>query len=576
MHLRRVHVITLLACAAPIAGAQTTTRESVDSNGFEVAEGGAMPAISADGRHVAFVSHTTELVPGFGNGVRQLYTRDRQTGVVLPVSVDLQGGVASGTVELIQHSMSADGSIIVFSGAADDLVAGDDNNTYDVFVRDVAAGVTELASVSSSGAQGNGFSTWASVSADGRYVCFESNATNLVAVDSNGSLPDVFVHDRVTGATEIVSLKTSGAQLITLDGVPEISPDGSTVTFGSHDVDVVPGDQNLTSDVFVRDLVHGVTERVSLADDGGEANGGSFTSSMSNDGRFVVFMSSADNLVSGDSNGQQDTFVRDRVAGTTVRADVGLAGEELGTGSPYSPSTISSDGRYVAFVTFEPIVPGDGLTFTDVFVRDLVLSQTLCASCRPNGQVGNRPSRAPVLSGDGRFVAFESEAKNLVIDDTNGSPDVLVRDLQNTVGPPLVDYNGPGKLNSFGCNPSIGASGAASIAGPMSLFVTGIDFIESAPGVLFWGSAPASIPFHGGNLNVAAPRVRFTALNTNATSSPSACLGRLSVRFDASYLTAHHLQAGDDVYAQFVARDPGYAPPNNFALSDGLHFVVQP
>ncbi|MDP8958392.1 MAG: hypothetical protein M3N51_04135, partial [Actinomycetota bacterium] len=205
--------------------------------------------------------------------------------------------------------------------------------------------VTERVSVASNGGQGDGISVDAAISADGRYVAFDSTASNLVGGDTNGAI-DVFVRDRVSGTTERVSLASNEAQGNGHSGDPDISADGRYVAFGSSAPNLVVNDFNGEGDVFVRDRSRGATERVSVAPDGTSGNDYSFPGVISADGRYVAFWSIASNLVPGDTNGAGDVFVRDRVTGTTEL--VSVAKGTQGNGASYGPA-ISAGGRYVGF-----------------------------------------------------------------------------------------------------------------------------------------------------------------------------------------------------------------------------------
>ena len=268
-------------------------------------------------------------------------------------------------------SISADGRYVAFVCDADDLVPGDMNLRTDVFVRDRLTATTSLVSIASDGTQGNQFSCAPSISADGRYVVFASNATNLVPGDTN-SREDVFVRDRQTGTTSRVSVASDGTQGNGLSQRPQISADGRYVAFESESANLAPGDANgYSMDIFVFDRLSQTTERVSVASDGSPGNGYSAAASISADGRYVAFESESTNLAPGDANGWEDVFVRDRVSGTTEQVSVDDAGVGGSSGS-YSPS-ISADGRYVAFTWCTAFVwNGDIRTVGDIFVRDRV------------------------------------------------------------------------------------------------------------------------------------------------------------------------------------------------------------
>src|SRR5947208_191132 len=253
-----------------------------------------------------------------------------------------------------------------YSSAADP-VGGDTNGGRDVFVRERKTGKSTRVGVDSHGAQGNGDSEGPSISADGRFVAFYSLASNLVAGDTNG-VRDVFVRDRKAGKTTRVSVNSHGAQTKRDSIVRSISADGRFVTFDSTASNLVGGDTNGVGDVFVRDRKTGKTTRVSVDSHGVQANGESFAASISADGRFVAFLSSASNLVAGDGNAAGDGFVRDRKAGRTKRVSVASHGTQ-GNDTSFPPS-ISADGRFVAFTSLaNNLVAGDTNGASDVFAR---------------------------------------------------------------------------------------------------------------------------------------------------------------------------------------------------------------
>jgi Tol biopolymer transport system component len=382
-------VITALLLVVPRAAEAdvppliSTTRVSVSSAGAEGNNNSGSTSISADGRYVAFDSGASNLVPGDTNGRSDVFVHDRQTAATTRVSVS--SAAAQGNDHSYAPSISADGRYVAFYSHATNLVPGDTNATHDVFVHDRQTAATTRVSVSSAGAQANGGSDKPSISADGRYVAFESQASNLVAGDTNAT-EDVFVHDRQTGTTTRVSVSSAGAQGDGHSNAPSISADGRYVAFHSGATNLVPTDTNNWYDVFVHDRQSGTTTRVSVSSAGGQGNGTSRWASISADGRYVAFNSSASNLVPGDTNDAYDVFVHDRQMGSTTRVSVSSAGAE-GNGESEVPS-ISADGRYVGFEsTAANLVPGDTNGYYDVFVHDRAClsittspaSQTVCA-----------------------------------------------------------------------------------------------------------------------------------------------------------------------------------------------------
>jgi autotransporter-associated beta strand protein len=302
-----------------------------------------------------------------------------------------------------------------------------------VFVRNGQEGTTEAASLRAAYAPalgGSGHSEYTSVNSDGRYVAFTSAASNLVAGDTNGST-DIFVKDRTTGSITRVSTDSAGAQANSgSSGAPSISSDGRYVAFRSDASNLVAGDTNGQSDIFVKDRTTGITTRVSTDSAGAQATGpGSDGPSISSDGRYVAFSSDASNLVAGDTNGQPDIFVKDRTTGSITRVSTDSAGAQATGGMSFSPS-ISSDGRYVAFSSSASnLVAGDTNGFTDIFVKDRATgSITRVSTDSAGAQATGGHSNVPSISSDGRYVAFPSDASNLVAGDTNGLWDIFVKD----------------------------------------------------------------------------------------------------------------------------------------------------
>jgi Tol biopolymer transport system component len=336
-------------------------------------------------------------------------------------SVSSTGAQANGKSE--EPSISKTGRYVAFSGRADNLGAGDSNGVSDCFVRDVAAKRMDIVSVHSSGIQANGACFGPSISASGRYVAFESVAPNLVDGDANGTW-DVFLRDRRNGTTEIISLSSGGAQGNGESRDPWVSPNGRFVAFESLATTLVDGDTNGTWDVYVRDRQSHTTERVSVRSDGTIGNRASRDPAISG-GRYVVFQSDADNLVPGDSNKRADVFIHDRKARKTVRASVSSDGVQARAGSSSNP-TISSNGRFVAFdSTAKNLVKDDTNGARDIFVRDTKTGTTQRLS---SGRQANGISLDPTISSSGRWVSFESYASNLVSGDTNRQLDAFVYD----------------------------------------------------------------------------------------------------------------------------------------------------
>jgi Tol biopolymer transport system component len=414
--------------------AGTTDRANVDS-AEAAAQGGASfsASVSADGRYVAFESQATNLVAGDTNNSWDVFVRDRQLGTTERVSVtSAETQVMDGGS--FAPSISADGRYVAFWSDTATLVAGDTNVLVDVFVRDRTAGTTERVSLTTAEAQvldGDSFNP--AISADGRYVAFESYSETLVTGDSNGFV-DIFVRDRTLGTTERVSVNSAEVQGTNGDSLnASISSDGRYVAFASDAVGLVTGDSNNNTDVFVRDRTAGTTERVSIDSAEGQAdNGVSLSPAINGDGRYVAFESYSTDLVAGDGNGFGDIFVRDRTAGTTERVSLDSAESETSDNDNLSPA-ISGDGRFVAFFSNSvELVSGDTNGWFDIFVRDRTLGTTARASVNSVGaQAQNGGSVSPAFASNGLHVAFESTANNLVSPDGNTFNDVFVRSFDD-------------------------------------------------------------------------------------------------------------------------------------------------
>ncbi len=416
------------ACGTLSPAPTLTSRVSVASNGRQGNGGSDHVSVSSNGWYMVFVSYASNLVPGDTNNEPDVFMRDTRTGTTRRISVASDGTQGNGYSYFA--SISANGRYVAFESESSNLVRGDTNDAYDIFLHDVRTGTTRRISTTSDGTQGNGESRNPSISANGRYVAFESEASNLVKDDMNGTR-DIFVRDLQTGTTALVSLAPNGTQGNGMSIAPSFSADGRYVAFASLASNLENDDTNDTWDIFVHDLQTGTTRRVSVASDGTQGNGGSDWHSISADGRYVAFVSEAINLVRGDTNSARDVFVHDLQTGTTRRISVAPDGTQ-GNGDSTWPS-ISADGRYVAFESgASNLVDGDTNDVDDIFVRDLQTGTTRRVSAASNGRQGNHVSRNPSISADGSYVAFHSWASNLVPGDTNGTYDVFMRVLETS------------------------------------------------------------------------------------------------------------------------------------------------
>jgi uncharacterized repeat protein (TIGR01451 family) len=356
-------------------------------------------------------------------------------GITAPISVDPAGAIGNDSSVAGDHlgdygDMTPDGRFVVFASLASNLVPGDTNGVGDVFVRDRRTAVTERVSLGLKGAEGNGdsnfagFSTAPSISDDGRYVAFKSDASNLVRGDRNG-VTDVFVRDRVAGMTERISVDSAGNEAPGGGDDPSISPDGRYVAFETSGFD---GD--FAQDIYLRDRTAGTTTRISVSHDGSEVFGTSEDPAVAN-GPVVAFSSNASNLVADDGDSNVDVFVRDLSGATPVTERVSVSSDEQ-PANEFSSSrepAISADGRYVAFSSDAMNFTATPQTqlFSDVFVRDRQAGTTALASANASGGEADGQSEDPELSNDGRFVAFASFASDLVAG-TSDPDGTLVRD----------------------------------------------------------------------------------------------------------------------------------------------------
>jgi len=335
-----------------------------------------------------------------------------------------------------EPAVSADGRYVAFQSSSSNLVPDDYNGVQDIFLRDMAAGTTQRVSLSSPGEQGNGASFDAAVSEDGQYVAFASDATNLVDDDGNG-VRDVFLRDQ-SGRTTW-RLSAFGLFILTEGNGDSENPDIScsgvcTVVFESDASNLVSNDTNFTRDIFSFTLGTFEPERISVDGNGGDADGDSANPSISAGGGLVAFDSSATDLLTfgSDTNGFRDVYVRNTALDENSRVSVSWLGG-LADGSSTNPD-ISADGRFVAFESqASNLIFLDTNTSTGIYVRDRISQFNEKISVNDAGESANAASLRPSISGNGRYVAFWSNATNLVSDDTNNQRDIFVRDRWNNV-----------------------------------------------------------------------------------------------------------------------------------------------
>jgi PKD repeat protein len=419
-----------LLATGGFASAHVMTRVSVDNAGEQGDANSFNASISADGRYVAFDSNATNLVHGDTNGRTDVFVHDRQTRQTTRVSIASDDSQGNG--DSSDPAISGDGRYVAFHSLANNLVPGDTNQVWDVFVHDRETGQTRRVSVSSSGAQANNHSHMSdgrvAISADGRFVTFGSRASNLVPGDTNGA-GDVFVHDLVTGQTMRVSVASDGIQGDRSSTSGGISGDGRFVTFASLATNLVSADTNGRQDVFVHDRQTGQTMRVSVSSDGVQGNDTSSGPAISADGSLVTFISISTNLIPGLTSSVWNIYAHNRLTGELTQVTAPYQGTQPNDNTSFRPASISADGRYVAFSSVARNLVEDYTRLgSDAYVRDLHTSTTFIVSVNSAGVQGNNHSTHPSISADGRFVAFDSIASNLVGGDTNGAYDIFVVD----------------------------------------------------------------------------------------------------------------------------------------------------
>ena len=469
---------TISTSSGPADCSAIIERASVNSDGEETIGAHAPPtewdplgwdpheseyaSVSADGRYVAFRSTGINLVEDDNNTLylityssgwdaywhSDVFVHDRQSGRTERVSVssnEVEGNIEGSSSNA---HINANGRWVVFSSSCSNLVSDDTNEKRDIFLRDRDRGVTLLVSKGYLGGGANSHCSSPSVSDDGYYIAFASSADNLVPGDTNRK-DDIFLYNRHTGRTTLVSVASDGTEANGRSWGTDISADGRYVAFVSEARNLVEGGSDYTSDVFVYDRISKETTQVSVSSDGADGSGRccmetSYSSTkrwparISDDGRYVVFDSQANNLVADDTNGKIDTFVHDRLTGTTRRASVASDGTQAD--SNCGKSDISGNGRFVVFDTLATtLVPEQSPSYLrDVFVHDMILGITEKVSRCPCGTDGDDDSRLAGVNANGTVLVFESLAKNLLVNfgDTNQDKDVFVLEREIT---PAVD-----------------------------------------------------------------------------------------------------------------------------------------
>lgn len=413
--------------------------------------------------HVAFfiiTSNTSSLSsPYNGILVSDVGVSNVNNDTPTNIRVSIGTPFAQGDADAYSVAMSGDGRYVAFQSAATNLVVGDTNSRTDVFVHDTMTSTTTR--VTLMGVQGIGDTYVGGISLDGRYIVVSSTATNFVVGDTNG-FADALVYDRVLGTFTRVSVDSGGTQGNGQSGGVTISDDNRYVLFTSNSTNLVAGDTNGAADCFAYDRMTAAVTRIGLANGGSELNGYCTSGGISADNRYFVFSSNAANAVAGDTNGVADVFLRDLMTGTVTRVSTDASGTQGTAGSYLSPSSLSSDGRYVAFMSDAPnLVPGDTNACSDGFVRDTLTGSIVRATVNSLGAQGNANSFTIAISRDGSTVAFVSAASNFFDGDNNSARDAFARHLATGSTLPL-------SLSTAG-----GSSAGATNSSSVSLSATG-------------------------------------------------------------------------------------------------------
>ncbi len=377
---------------------------------------------SKDGRYVVFSSNANNLVAGDTNNAYDVFLRDTTANTTVRISVDSSGNQANGRSGAAV--INPTGNYIAYISAATNLVAVDTNGYYDIFLYNVSTGATEIVSTDSSGNQANNNNYSIGLSDDARFVTFSSYASNLDTA-ATGTYSNIFVKDRVTGTTTLLSKNTSGIAGNGDSDKPVISCSGRFVAFHSLANNLDGTDSNGYRDIILVDRLSGtVIKNITKT-----KNGVSEFPTLSCDGNYLAFDSYATNIVSGDSNNKTDVYRYDVRNGNTIRVSLNNTGSEVSQNSFY-PS-LSGDGNLVSFTSDEPsgsskFYSGDNNGVYDVFLRNVELSTTDIVSVSSGGTVGNGQSIMPHISSNGNYITYYSEASNLTTGDMNGTGDIYL------------------------------------------------------------------------------------------------------------------------------------------------------
>ncbi|MEM7706363.1 MAG: hypothetical protein AAF358_12460 [Pseudomonadota bacterium] len=484
-----------------------------DSAGVQGNRGAARAAFSADGATVAFHSSADNLLPDDDNNATDVFVwqADRGPNQALElVSRSEAGGPANGSS--LNASLSGDGRWIAFSSRASNLVAEDNNEASDIFVRDRQTDETSRVSVSSTGEEGDRGSFQPTISDNGRFVAFTSESTNF-SDNEFDELPDLFLHDRSTGETSLINVSTAGVRSNADSAAAVVSPDGSVVAFYSRATTLEPGQENIFFDVFVRDLLRLETELVSAPAEGG-ADANSFNPSLSSRGQHVAFQSEARNLTDQDGNTLSDIYVVDRFAGLSFIASRRASGTSANAGS--FGANISADGTLLVFESaatdLDTLSSGATAGFVAAGASGGVSRLALVP---PALEPLNAPLLDAQLSSDGRYALLITSATNLLPADLNGVSDALVLD-QETGRVRLLSRSIDGQFIDGGAATT---AGAVSDDGCRSAIASAIDGAEFGISPLISDANGVTDIFLRDDCAVSPPRLASVSVAGTAAGS---------------------------------------------------------
>jgi WD40 repeat protein len=403
----------------------STSDANVKGNMSSVGNG-----LSADGRHVAFLSFATNLDPADTDTLRNVFVKDLTTGDIVLADTSDSGTKANGDA-CCATPLSADGTKVAFVSQATNLDPADTTSNLDVYLKDLSTGDITLASTSDTGIHGNSDSLGPALSADGTKVAFFSESTNLDPADPD-IFPDVYVKDLTTGDITLASTSDTGVKNNNNSFHIALSADGTKVAFASSASNLDPDDTDFNLDVYVKDLTTGDITLASTSDTGQKGDGNSFFSTISGDGNTVAFFSTSTNLDPADTDTVRDLYVKDLTTGDVTLASTSDAGTK-GDGDSCCASALTADGSRVAFYSAsDNLDPADGDTAVDVYAKDLVTGDLILASTSEAGVKSNGSMNfdgSLTMSADGTKLAFDTSASNLDPSDSDGFFDVYVKEL---------------------------------------------------------------------------------------------------------------------------------------------------